>query len=91
MASATKNDDSESNLSVDSNLNGKKLHIAVDQHIAIITRPKNNVLLFLAMCVNLHDLEVKVLTAAKKWIDMYDDESREFKNLLRKGLEISNL
>jgi hypothetical protein len=93
MATATKNDDSESNLSVDSSLNGKRdgLNVAVDQHIANITRPTTNVLLFFAMCVNIHDLETKVLSAANRWLKLYDDETREYKMLRRKGLEMSNL
>ena len=94
MATATKNDDSESNLSVDSSsLTGKKegLHVAMDQHIANITRPTKNVLLFFAMCVHIHDLEAKVLSAASLWLELYDDETRDYQNMRRKGLEMSDL
>jgi hypothetical protein len=93
MATATKNDDSESNLSVDSTQNGKKnsLHVAQEQHIANVTRPTRNVLLFFAMCVNIYDLDSKPLAAAGKWLQLYDDESRDFKMLRRKGMEMADL
>mmetsp|Transcript_11155 Transcript_11155/g.18218 ORF Transcript_11155/g.18218 Transcript_11155/m.18218 type:complete len:778 (+) Transcript_11155:84-2417(+) len=93
MATATKNDDSESNLSIDSNLNDKKnsLHVALDQHIANVTRPEGNILLFFAMCVNIHDLESKPLAAAHKWLELYDDETRAYKVIRRKGMEMADL
>lgn len=94
MVKASKNDDSESNLSVDSSLLGKKekrVNVSMDQRIADITRPSVNVLLFLAMCSNIHILEFKVLSATNKWLKVYDDDTREFKMLKRKGLEMSNI
>lgn len=94
MVTATKNDDSESNLSVDSSsLTGKQegLIVAMDQHIANITRPATNILLFFSMCIHIHDLESNVLSAAKKWLDLYDDETRAYKNMRRKGLEMSDM
>ncbi len=94
QAAATKNDDSESNLSVDSEKEGRKavgLNIALDLQIAQITRPTRNVLLFFAMCINIYDLEAKALSISNRWIKVYDDDSRDYKMLKRKGLELSNL
>lgn len=94
MAAATKNDDSESNLSVDaSSLTGKKelLNVAMDQRIANITRPTKNVLLFFAMCIHIYDLEKSVQAISHKWLDLYDDETREYKNMRKKGLEMSEM
>lgn len=88
---ATKNDDSESNLSVEVTDKKDRLHVALEQRIAIATRPARNVLLFFAMCVHMHDLDAKPLAVARRWLELYDDESRDYKLLRRKGLEMSDL
>lgn len=78
---------------MDPTVNDQKnsLHVALDQHIANVTRPTRNVLLFFAMCVNIYDLEAKSLAAAQRWLKMYDDESRDFNMLKRKGMEMAAL
>jgi hypothetical protein len=43
------------------------------------------------MCVNIYDLDSKPLAAAGKWLQLYDDESRDFKMLRRKGMEMADL
>jgi len=90
-AMSSRHDESESNLSIGSDYENKSDALEVEKVVANMTRPSDRVLLFFAVCVHLHDLEARDIALASKWLDKWDDKSRAYSSIRKRGLEMSNL
>jgi hypothetical protein len=63
----------------------------ISKQIASLTRPVDQILLFFGVCSNMADLEETDRQMAAKWINRWDDKSREYQQLRDRGREIANL
>ena len=56
-----------------------------------VTRPVENIILAVAMISSHHELESREKQMAHRWLDTWDDGSRNYKLLKKKGMDLAGL
>ena len=90
-ALSTRQDESESNLSIGSDYENRSESAELERVIANMTRPIDNVILFFVACTHTHQLDEAEILTSSKWVAKWDDKSRSYGLLKSRGREIANL